>query len=267
MAGIAAAAIGGGASLVSGLIGGSASKKAAKIQAQAAREAIAAQKEMFAKQTELQAPFRQAGITSQNQLLTLLGLTGGNASSAEYGSAAQPFGMDQFEADPGYAFRMSEGMKAIERSAAARGGLISGATYKGINRFGQDAASQEYQNAFNRYQTERQARLSPLMGLTAAGQGSANALTAAAGQLGQGLAQGYGNLGQAQASGYVGMGQSAMGALGGISNAMQNYYGNQFMGQQMELNRQALQNRPSMYGNVAAQNAAWSANPNAVGPF
>lgn len=263
MAGIAAAAaIGGVASIAGGLIGGSSAKKAAKIQAQAAREAIAAQKEMFAKQTELQAPFRQAGITSQNQLLTLLGLTGGNASSAEYGSAAQPFGMDQFEADPGYAFRMSEGMKAIERSAAARGGLISGATYKGINRFGQDAASQEYQNAFNRYQTERQARLSPLMGLTASGQGATNQLTAAAGNLGQGLAQGYGNLGQAQASGYVGMGQAAMQGLGGISNAMQNYYGNQFMQQQMELNRQAM-NRPSQY----AQNSVWAQAPYAMGPF
>jgi hypothetical protein len=44
------------------------------------------------------------------------------------------------------------------------------------------------------------------------------------------------------------MGQAAMGATQGISNAMQNYYGNQFMSQQMEMNRQALQNRPSQYG-------------------
>lgn len=261
MAGIAAAAIGGGASILGGLIGGSSAKKAAKIQAAAADRAIAAQKEQFQKQVELQAPFRQAGITSQNQLLTLLGLTGGDAASAEYGSAAKPFGMDQFEVDPGYAFRMSEGMKAIERSAAARGGLISGATYKGINRFGQDSASAEYQNAFNRYQTERQARLAPLMGLTASGQGSTNQLTAAAGQLGQGLAQSYGNQGQAQASGYVGMGQAAMQGVQGISNAVQGYYNNQFMNQLLQ------SQRPSQYGTAAAQDAVWAKTPYAMGPF
>jgi hypothetical protein len=53
--------------------------------------------------------------------------------------------------DPGYGFRFAEGMKGLERSAAARGGLLSGATLKGITRYGQDMGSQEYQNAFNRY--------------------------------------------------------------------------------------------------------------------
>jgi hypothetical protein len=49
-------------------------------------------------------------------------------------------------------------MKALERSAAARGNLLSGSTLKGVQRFGQDLASQEYQNAFNRYQVERAAK-------------------------------------------------------------------------------------------------------------
>lgn len=248
MSGVAAAVIGGAAAIGGAAIGAYGADKAASAQAKASKKAIEAQERMFEKQIALQEPFRQAGLTSQNQLLTLLGLKGGDAASAEYGMAAKPFGMDQFEADPGYAFRLSEGIKALERSAAARGGLLSGQTLKGVNRYGQDMASQEYMNAFNRYQIERNARLNPLQSLLGSGQTATNQLTAAAGQLGQGLAQSYGNLGQAQASGYVGMGQAAMGATQGISNAMQNYYGNQFMAQQMELNRQALQNRPSQYG-------------------
>ena len=63
-----------------------------------------------------------------------------------------------FQADPGYGFRLSEGMKALERSAAARGGLMSGGTGKALQRYGQDLASQEYGNAFQRFQQARAAR-------------------------------------------------------------------------------------------------------------
>lgn len=78
------------------------------------------------------------------------------------------FSMSDFQADPGYQFRMSEGMKALERSAAARGRLNSGATMKALTRYGQDFASNEYQNAYNRFtndQTNRFNRLSSLSGL------------------------------------------------------------------------------------------------------
>jgi hypothetical protein len=136
---------------------------------------------------------------------------------------AKPFGAQQFEQDPGYAFRQSEGMKALERSAAARGGLLSGGTLKGIQRFGQDLASQEYGNAFNRYQTERAARLNPLQSLMGAGQSSANTLTGAAGQLGQGQAQSQLAAGQARASGYVGQSNALAGALGSIGQAASSY--------------------------------------------
>ena len=268
MAGITAAIIGGVAALGGSVIGAVGASKAADKQAAAAKKGIDAQERMFERQTELQEPFRQGGLAAQNQLMTLLGIAPapmpeapveydkrGNiippqtptspqytvdASSPDFGLLTRSFGMDQFEADPGYAFRLSEGMKALERSAAARGGLLSGQTLKGATRYGQDMASQEYMNAFNRYQTERQARLNPLQSLMGAGQTATNQLTGAAGQLGQGLAQSYGNLGQAQASAYVGGTQAAMGGLNSIGNLAQNYYNQQFMGQQMQLNRAAF---------------------------
>jgi hypothetical protein len=210
--GTAAAILGAGALGAAG--SAFAASSAADAQAQAAQQSAAVQREMFDKQVELQEPFRQGGITSQNRLMTLLGLQGGDTAAADYGSAAKSFGMDQFQADPGYAFRMSEGMKGLERSAAARGLLSSGSTLKGITDYGQGMASQEYNNAFNRYQTERAARLNPLQSLMGSGQTAATTLSNAAGQTGQGLAQSYGNEGQARASGYVGMGNALTNALG-----------------------------------------------------
>jgi hypothetical protein len=128
--------------------------------------------------------------------------------------------MDQFQQDPGYAFRQAEGMKALERSASARGNLLSGSTMKGIQRFGQDLASQEYQNAFNRYQVERAARLNPLQSLMGSGQSAANVMTSAAGNLGQGLAGSELAAGQARASGYVGQANALAGALQGIGQSV-----------------------------------------------
>jgi hypothetical protein len=214
---VAGAIIGGVASIGGGLLAAGGAKKAASAQERAAQEAQAAQERMFERQIGLQEPFRQAGLTAQQQIMQLLGI-GGDATAAGYGSLAKPFGTEQFQQDPGYAFRQSEGMKALERSAAARGGLMSGATLKGIQRFGQDLASQEYQNAFNRYQVERAARLNPLQSLMGSGQSAANVLTGAAGQAGQSQAQNIMNAGAARASGYVGGANALAGALGSIGS-------------------------------------------------
>jgi len=193
----------------SAIIGSYSSNKAASTQAEAARQGIEAQQQMFNKQVELQAPWQKAGEEALNKLIPLA-------------SNYTPFGTSQFQQDPGYAFRLSEGMKALDRTAAARGGLLSGATLKGAQRYGQDMASQEYQNAFNRYQIERNAQLNPLQSLAGVGQSATNTLTGAAGQMGQNLAAGYGNVANARASGYVGSTNALTSALGTGLNYMQN---------------------------------------------
>ena len=194
--------------LGAGLLGASASRSAAKTQAGAADRAAELQREMFERQVELSEPWRQAGQQALNRLIP---------EATQY----TPFGMSQFQADPGYGFRMSEGMKALERGAAARGGLLSGATLKGIQRFGQDLASQEYTNAFNRYQTERAARLQPLQSLAGVGQTTAQQL----GQAGQQMASNVGEAmtggAAARASGYVGGANALTGALGSYLNYQQ----------------------------------------------
>jgi hypothetical protein len=154
-----------GAVVGSALIGSSASSSAAGTQAGAAREASALSDAQFQQTRQDQMPFLQAGVRALGKL----------EGAADY----TPFGMDQFQADPGYAFRLKEGQKALEQSAAARGGLISGNALKAASRYGQEMGSQEYTNAFNRYQTERQARLNPLQSLAGVGQTTAANLGAA----------------------------------------------------------------------------------------
>jgi hypothetical protein len=137
-----------------------------------------------------------------------------------FGKYTRDFAMSDFEADPGYAFRLSEGMKALDASAAARGGLLSGNTLRGAIKYGQDAASQEYTNAFNRYQFNRRNQLEPLEGLLGMGRASANTLTNAAGSLGDALASNQYQLGNVQAAGSIARGNAMAGAVGGITNAL-----------------------------------------------
>lgn len=58
--------------------------------------------------------------------------------------------------DQGFQFRLNEGQKALERSAASKGTLLTGGTAKALQRFGQDMASQEYGNVYNRRLGEHQ---------------------------------------------------------------------------------------------------------------
>jgi hypothetical protein len=67
-----------------------------------------------------------------------------------------PSGQQALANDPGYQWRMDQGRKALEASAAARGGLFSGATGKALVDYGQGLASQEYDKAYGRALGENQ---------------------------------------------------------------------------------------------------------------
>lgn len=193
----------------------SAAQQAAQTSAGATDRSIALQEKMFNQLRADQMPWLEAGKNALAQLTA-----GTSGQDAAY---MKPFSMADYQADPGYAFRLSEGMKGLERSAAARGGLLSGATLKGIQNYGQGLASQEYQNAFNRYQTNQGNQFNRLAGIAGVGQTAAGNI----GQAGQNYAGTAGNLnmmnaanmgnaqlaaGQARASSYGGIGT----ALGGM---------------------------------------------------
>lgn len=222
VAGVAAVKAGG--SLISGSKASKAAKKAAAAQEAAEREALALQREMFERQVALQDPFRQAGIVSQNELLRQMGL-GGDAASAGYGNLLRDFAAQDYQADPGYAFRLQEGLKALDRQAAARGGLISGGALKAAQRYGQDLASQEFQNAYNRYNQNRLARYNMLTGQQGVGAEAVNALGGAARNY---AAQGGQNIigaGQARATGYQNVAAARNAMLGNLTNIGANFIG------------------------------------------
>jgi hypothetical protein len=206
----------------SSVLGASAATSAARTQADAANRAAQLQQNQFERQIELQAPYRQAGERALGKL--------------ELASEYTPFGMDQFQQDPGYAFRLKEGQKALEQSAAARGGLISGNALRAATRYGQEMGSQEYTNAFNRYQTERQARLNPLQVLAGVGQSSVNQLGAAGQNYANNAGQAIGAAGQATASGYMGVANAANQGVNQYLNYTQNQATNNLL-------QQALRNQ------------------------
>ncbi len=202
-----------GSALIGGGMSARASRKASRAQQQSADQATQLQREMFERQVQLNEPFREAGITSQNELMRLLGL-GGDPNSAGYGSLGRNYTMADLEMDPGYGFRLSEGMKALDRTAAARGGMMSGAALKAAGRYGQDMASQEYLNAFNRAQALKSERLGVLGSLYGAGQTAAQQVSNAAGQYGVNAGNMMMQSGQARASGYIGSANAITNALG-----------------------------------------------------
>jgi hypothetical protein len=202
-----------GSALIGGGMASRASKKASRAQQQSADQATQLQREMFERQVQLNEPFREAGITGQNELMRMLGL-GGDPNSAGYGSLGRNYTMADLEMDPGYGFRLSEGMKALDRTAAARGGMMSGAALKAAGRYGQDMASQEYLNAFNRAQALKSERLGVLGSLYGAGQTAAQQVSNAAGQYGVNAGNMMMESGRARASGYIGSANAITNALG-----------------------------------------------------
>lgn len=147
-------------------------------------------------------------------------------SGGEFGSLMRNFSMEDFETDPGYEFRRTEGMRGVEGSAAARGGLLSGAAQKAIQKYGQGLASQEYGNAYGRYNADQTNQYNRLAGIVNTGQGATNQVSNAAGQFGQQQANNLIGAGNAQASGIMGQ---ANAITGGINQGFNTYQNNQLM--------------------------------------
>src|SRR6185503_13969473 len=144
---------------------------------------------------------------------------------------------------PGYQARLKMGTDAIQRSAAARGGVLTGGTAKALDTYGQDYASNEYGNVYNRALTGFQTgynqynndqnnifnRLSALAGggqtsagqLASSGQAAANNVSQNLLNTGQNIGQDYQNAGAANASGIIGGANAWTGALGGTSSNIQ----------------------------------------------
>jgi hypothetical protein len=178
-------------------------------QAQKALEQGQAQSAEALRQSQAQAvqgyqPYQQFGTESTNRLATLMGLRPGEGS----GSLMEMPTMAQLQMDPSYAFRERQGMQALQNSAAARGGLLSGNTLKGIQDYSQGLASTEYGNAYNRFMANRANQVAMLQGGVGTGMNAAQGAGNAYLNTGSNLANVYGNVGQQLAANYNQMGQN-----------------------------------------------------------
>lgn len=222
-----AAIIGGGAILGGAVIGGIASNMAANEQADAAKQAAQTsanaqnyasdlQYKMWQEQQALQKPWLEAGQRALPKL------------EAQYNAMPAAFtGQVNLGQDPGYAFRLAEGNRALNQSAAARGGLISGNALKAAERYGQQMGSQEYGNAYQRALDVYNAGVSReatgynrLASLAGVGQTAAGNLAGQAGQYGSNVGNIAMTGGANQANALLAQGNARASAYGGIGSAL-----------------------------------------------
>jgi hypothetical protein len=137
---------------------------------------------------------------------------------ANYGELLRDFSLADFQADPGYQFRLGEGSKAIENSAAARGMQLSGANLKGLQRYNQDFASNEYGNAWNRDSLEKQRKFNFLTGQSGTGQQTAGSIGALGANTSGNVADAYLQAGNARAAGQVGSANAWGNAIGDVTD-------------------------------------------------
>lgn len=230
-----------------------AANQAAQLQYQLGQQNLDFQKYIFGIQQQNMAPWLAAGKQGLSTLSGLLS-TPGQGLLAPYGQQFSAPTMAEAQGDPGYQFGLDQGLSAIQRGAAARGGLLSGGTEKALNRYGTDYATTKYNDVFNRklntYQTnynvwanDTNNEFNRLGALSGVGQTAANTLNMNAGQLGanvgntynymgNAMANGINNAAAARASGYVGSANAWNSGLSGFGNnllsmyLMQNMYGN-----------------------------------------
>jgi hypothetical protein len=222
--GVAAAMI--GSAVVGAAVSSNASSKASKAQANSTREASNAQLQAQRESIEFQQaqadqaradrePWRQEGVNSLSQL---------SARIAPGGDLMRTFGMSDFQKDPGYQFRLDEGMKGLNNSAAARGGLLSGAALKEASQYTQNFASNEFGNASNRFVANQTNQFNRLASLADVGQTAANQNGQTSMQLGQNVGDGMRSTaniigsnmigaGNARASGYIAQGNALTNGL------------------------------------------------------
>lgn len=188
-----------GSAVVGGVMQSSAASKAAKAQTNAANSSIAAQREFFNVSQENLKPFINTGTAAGKKIADLQGLEGGDSSSI----------MSTLEGLPGYQFAKTQGLKATQNSATARGLGISGAAQKGAADYTTGLANQYYNNLLSGLQTTQQTGANAAAGLannaTATGQGVGEALIGA---------------GNARGAADIARGNAISNAAGGIPTAL-----------------------------------------------
>ena len=255
---VTAALITGGGALLGGYMSGQAAKAGAQTQADAMRESARLQKEMFDIQNQQQAPYREAGYSALSDITGMKPYL------------TQKFGPEQFAAgmDPGYAFRLAQGQRALQAQQNQAGGLIGGNALAAMQDYTQGQASQEYQNAFNRFQTQRGNIYNTLAGIAGLGQTSLGQTGQLTGTTAQGVGNAIAGAGTALGAGQVAMGNALGGGVQGAGNA---YMLSQLLGQRNPLasptSGSNFMNSYNAIGNAPVGAAGYNISPSAYSGY
>lgn len=157
---------------ITGKTGAKAAEKAGNLQADSSKYAADIAQKQYEQTRKDQMPWLEAGRDALGDLSNRIQSNaqfddkwGGRIEDA-YQAGQLTGGLDpnNFQTDPSYQFRKQQGMDGLQSSAAASGGLLSGAALKGLNEYNSNLASQEYGNAWGRDQAEKQNLMGVLSG-------------------------------------------------------------------------------------------------------
>lgn len=183
---IGSAVVGVGGSIASSKAQAKGQQKGVEAEKEMADANLVLQRELADQQREDFAPWRDVGQKALDQIWS-----GVESGEFEVGNV-------DVTKDPGYQFRMDQGIEAQDKSAAARGRLLSGAQAKGLEEYAQGVGSQEYANAYAREANEKARKFNILSGLSQGGQSSAAGQAQTTGQLAQTSGNIMANLGRTQ---------------------------------------------------------------------
>ena len=158
-------------------------------------------REFYGRGVAAQEPYTTTGAGATNQLAALF------APGGEY--TREPT-LQELQMDPGYAFRMAEGQRAMQSTLGSSGMRGSGAALRAATRYGQEAGSQEYQSAYNRFMANRLAATQGLENIAGRGAGAAGTVSQLAGTTGGQLSGNRFNVGS-------NLGQAALTTGGNIA--------------------------------------------------
>lgn len=149
---------------ITGKTAAKSAEKAGQMQSDSAKYAADLQNKQYEQTRQDQMPWMQAGKQALGGLQKLVNNspqyndTWGKRLESAYSNGQLTGGMSagQFNQDPSYQWRKQQGLDNIQAQAAAGGGVLSGATLKALNEYNSNLASQEYGNAWQRDQSQKQ---------------------------------------------------------------------------------------------------------------
>lgn len=204
---------------VSALVGAAASSSAANSAANAetnaANQANSTLQSQYNQTRQDNMPWLQSGQNALNQL------------NQQMPNLTRSFSLADFQQDPGYQFNLQQGQQAIERSAAARGLLDSTGTLKNLDSYTQGLASNEYQNAYNRYNQNQSNTFNRLAQMAGVGQQAAAQNQQAGAATAQGVANNLTGAGNATAAANIAQGNNITSLLNNGANTWAGYQAQQ----------------------------------------